>query len=892
MKIHHVFTGYRALNLFLKVFFLIVFLGCVLSAMLPPKGKVSLNRLYGVRLDPAAMVMRCRTIPFFAAAEGDWDGTSRIRNGNMETIPVGTQAQTVYLLGMINSWDQGVAHWGEHPELREKREDQIQIGSRLGEIEIVYQDGSSDRIPVITGFTSWFFNAWKHPSHEAGRAIREPFASRSEYMDVLRHALQVKEEGEFIGNGDRRKSYYLAVTPRPLPIRHLAVRSNEEIRGEILIFGVTLELPKEVEPAGNLVAFGKQTVDRQDAQAAFASDRVPDPEPLVKALSEVLYNSEADLPAKVDYPEASGDFRGAQIRFLSDKPEGAMLSNIWTANLANIDEKFEKSGFFYETGERSPFYGGYQGIGTWEPVGIYRQAYGRTADHYVRLALRCAEDAERTTAFVDFCDKWLYFYRHDHDPANGPDNTAFAAERYPADAPPHWSFVLYPPQHGTPNQINEIPGAEELEAHASVMVNRWYAWKLLGMPTGEWLTASRDSVYRKSRWQTTKDAADFICWLMDRTGMDVIYSEGEFTGWSGGGRQIPPGMSTETDMRKIRANYANSDMYEVYASYSSMTALECSADIAEEMGDKAPADQYRSYAGRIRAAMIRLLAHGPDHNRMWRVARNSVLPSLQDCLIHIWFGLYREGLDPKKMDAEMTQISRNTLTRQLNQRYGDAPVLAMGYGIGWLTHSALVLDQMDHAGQLLANIARYTYDKNMDYADPSRGIDWRRWLWIIPEGVNIMPDGRWYRICDLSNGANQGPAMNALEVCAGADDSDNERLRLMPRVADPLTGLDVTGLLVMTHNGRDKVNAHIDYQYVRGKAFRLKSDKALPVTDIRFGPYDSRTQAETVMRAVRAKGDAAVRTEQSGTYHNRPAWWVWTENIVNLREYNLEIEGL
>jgi len=860
--------------------------------MMSAKSKITLDRLYGLKLEPKATVIRCRTIPFLAAPEIDWGGTSRIWNDNMETIPVGTQAQTIYLLGMINSWDQGLSHWGEHPELREKRDDQIQIGSRLGDIEIVYQDGSSDRIPVIIGFTSWFFNAWKYPSHGAGRAIREPFASRPEYMNILRHALQVKEEGEFIEDGDRRKSYYLAITPRPLSIQHLVIHSNEEIRGRILVFGVTLELPEEVKPTDNLIAFGKQTVDWQDIQPAFASDRVPDPEPLMKALSEVLYNSEADLPIKVDYPKAPENFHGAQIRFLSDKLEGAMLSNIWTANLMNIDEKFEKSGFFYETGEQSPFYGGYQGIGTWEPVGVYRQVYGRTADHYVRLALRCALNMERTTNFVDFCDKWLYFYRPDHDPANGPDNTAFPAERYPSDAPPHWSFVLYPPQHGTPNQINEIPGAEELEAHASGMVNRWYAWKLLGMPTGEWLVASRDSVYRKSRWQTSKDAADFICWLMDYTGMDVIYSEGEFTGWAGGGTQIPPGMSTETNMQKIRANYANSDMYEVYASYSSMTALECSADIAAAIGDNSLADKYKSYAGRIRTAMIRLLAHGPNHNRMWRVARNSVLPSLQDCLVQAWFGLYREGLDPKKMDAEMTQITRNTLTRQLSQRYGHAPVLAMGYGIGWLTHSALVLDEMDHAGRLLTNIARYTYDKNMDYADPSRGMDWHKWLWIIPEGVNIMPDGRWYRIGDLCNGANQGPVMNALEICAGVDDSNNERLRLMPRIADPLTGLEVTGFLVMTHNGRERVNAHINYQYMRDKAFCLKSDKMLPVVDIRFGPYAEREQAEIVMRVVQAEGNATVRIEQSGTYHNQPAWWVWTENIKNLSEYKLEAEGL
>jgi len=49
---------------------------------------------------------------------------------------------------MINSWELGLAHWGEHSELREKREDQVQVGSKLGDIEICYIDNTT-KIPVI-----------------------------------------------------------------------------------------------------------------------------------------------------------------------------------------------------------------------------------------------------------------------------------------------------------------------------------------------------------------------------------------------------------------------------------------------------------------------------------------------------------------------------------------------------------------------------------------------------------------------------------------------------------------------------------------------------------------------------------------------------------------------
>ena len=852
---------------------------------------IKTNNLYGLKIDAKETLIKCRTIPFLATTN------------YKQIIPVGHQASTLYLLGMINSWDLGLAHWGEHPELREKRDDQVQIGSKLGDIEICYIDNTSEKIPVVIGYTAWFFNSWKNASHSVKSTIREPFASRPEYMKVLRDALQVKENGEFMEANKSHMAYYLPVTPKNIPIKSIVIHDNPDIRGDILVSGVTLQLQKNENVAGsNLVPFGKQSVDKSDLEPAFATSNIPDYSTKLKALSGILYTGINDLPKKVDLIDFPADFKGSKIRFLSDKVEGDMLSNMWVANLLNINEKFEsESGFFYETGVASPFYGGYSGIGTWAPAGVYRQAYSRTTDHYVRLALRNIDNKQRVTNFVDFCDKWLYFYRADHNPLNGPVNNTendisrtLDVTRYPKDAPPHWAFVMDHPAQ-IPSQINEIEGDEEMEGHSSTIVSRWYSWKLMGKPTDDWMTKPREEVYNKSRWQSSKDAADFICWLIDYTGRDVIYSEGEFTGWGGKWSkitQIPLNMDKETDKQKIRDNYANSDMYGVYASYTSYIGLLCSEEMAKAMGEATLAKKYKDYADRIRNAMLRLLAVGPDNNRTWRVTRNSVLPSLQDCLVQTWYSLYKEGLDPQKMDEDMTPISRNTLKSQLNQRYGDAPVLAMGYGIGWLTHSALVLDQMDNAGRLLINIARYSYDKNMDWVDEKQKKDWRKWMWIIPEGSNIMPDGRWYRICDLSNGANQGPAMNAMEICAGVDDAKSERVRLLPRIPDPLTGLEVSNFQVITSDGIKNISPLINYTYERGKSFKLKSNIKLPKLDIRFGPYTNREQADKIVQAITSKGATNARVEQSGIYHGKLALWVWVENLESTSEYILSAEGI
>ncbi len=97
----------------------------------------------------------------------------------------------------------------------------------------------------------------------------------------------------------------------------------------------------------------------------------------------------------------------------------------------------------------------------------------------------------------------------------------------------------------------------------------------------------RSEVYGYSRWESTRDAAEFICWMMDYTGRDLVYSEGEFTGWGGIMKDfclVPKGMSTETDPEKIRENYANANMYEPYPNYACMTALKCAAEMADSAG--------------------------------------------------------------------------------------------------------------------------------------------------------------------------------------------------------------------------------------------------------------------------------------------------------------------
>ena len=841
-------------------------------------------------LDDHASLVYCRSIPFLSVNPSLRTGTTRVINGNKETIPFNASAEKLFMLGMINyGWENGVAHWSEHPEMRTERDDQNYIGNRVGVIRINYQSGLSDTIPLIVGSTIWFSSHWAHGgSHDVSVACQEPFKSRPDLMKILRNSLTIYEDNAPSSFASDYKHFYLTVVPRNEKIKSFVIEDDPYTRGTPLISGISF-IGKSTS---GMHSFGKVRVDPSDVSVSYDVSNPPDIVEKTEKLAAVLYTRESDLPANPEILTLPKGLDATSIRFKGGK-EAAWLSDIWVANLVQINEKFNpETGYFRETGVDCPWYGGYSGIGTWNIQGVYPAAYSRTSDHYVTLALRHLNNPQREKSFVDFCDYYLYFYRHNHDPEKGPPNSILDINRYPKDAPPHWSMELSnPPTAGGLLQVNEIYGDEEMDGHASTIIGRWFAWRLEGGINNDWLMEKRGAIFEKSRWESTMDAADFICWLMDYTGLDLVYSEGEFTGWGGIGHNfclVPEGMSSEKNPDRIKENYANANMYEAYPNFACMTALRCAAEMADSTGNENLAKKWNSYADRIHDGMLRKLISG-DYNKLkWRISPYSILTTFQDRLVQTWYSLYGEGLDPQGWDQKMLEITRNTFHEHMQMPYGHQPVLAMGYGQGWLTHAALALDEMDDAGILLVNAAKYSYDKNMNYMDADRGIDWRKWMWIIPEGTNLLPDGSWHRINDLSNGANQGPVMHAIELCAGVDDTDPFHVKILPRIPEPLTGIEVMNHTMLVNVDGELVKAKVDYEYTKDLSFNLKSSRSIPFLSLRFGPYESAELCKTLTEKLKAQGFNAT-TVTSGTYKGTEAKWVWIKGERNINEITVNL---
>jgi len=837
--------------------------------------------LYGVRLTNS-FERNCRHMPFVVASN------------NLTTCKINASAKTIHFLGMINAGhDRGGTHWAGHPEKNKPRKDLLGVGDKIGDLKIIYADGTVDTIPLIYGATAWNFVEWQL------RNAKEPFRSRPYFSAVLKNSLKLKEDDAKLNILNNRAYYFLSVKPRDKQISRVDLSDNPSIPGSPLLSGITLDSPR---PTKDFISFGQRNVPKSEREFTIESYNAKGWSNEITALAKKLYNYESDLPENIELIKFPSKLNAAKIIFKAGKNEknfADMLSCIWAANIIDIDKKFyANNGEFHESAKNAPYYGSYGGIGTWTPLGVYYNGiFSRCSDHFASLALRCINNPERITNYFKYCDKLLYYYRSDHDPKNGPPNPNLNINKYPTNAPPHWSFFMSNPGGYMPaGEINELHGDEETDGHGATIVGRWLAWRHLGAPTGGWFNAPRADVYGKSPWQASIDSAEFICWLLDYTKRDVVYSEGETTGWCGHGNHVLPGMADETNYAKIVQNYAKTDeMFQVYPSYVCMTALKCSAEMADAMGDKEKAKKWRKYAKRIRKGMTKELTVDYNGKPAWKYCSGSVYPAPNDSLVQAWFSIYFDGLDPKKFDPELTEITQNTFDRQLNQPWGHAQVFGMGYGQGWLTKTALILDKMDDAGILLTNLAKYSYDKNMNYVDKSRGIDWRNFQWIIPEGTAIRADGSWYRISDLGNGANQGIALHALELCAGIDDTNPKDLKIMPRVPAPLSGIEITDFPVLIPTSKVKgqrskgllTRALVNYSYkLKPLSFKLTSEKVLPTLSVRLGPF-TKTEVEKQLKKIKVPKDAKTRIDKSGQYKKKEAYWIWIEGMKNIKTLNL-----
>ena len=218
-----------------------------------------------------------------------------------------------------------------------------------------------------------------------------------------------------------------------------------------------------------------------------------------------------------------------------------------------------------------------------------------------------------------------------------------------------------------------------------------------------------------------------------------------------------------------------------------------------------------------------------------------------------------DGFAPNDNDPALRQVNEAAYQRLIDTYrpfgfYGQA----MGYGQGFVTQAALLLDRMHDATAMFDWAAKEIYDP-------------RTHCFIVPEGVQIDPTGKfWFHTGDLGNGVQEAEIVKVLRLVMGVDDTQPNRLQFYPRMPYGWNEIAVQRYPILFEQSGKMETALLNYKLKRsGKTMRLEisADKEVGPVAMRLGPFEKKPKESD----IRVNGEVPLvsAVERSGD-----SWWV------------------
>lgn len=728
-------------------------------------------------------------------------------------VSVGGRAQRIFLLGMTDGVEASddaneqpySAHPGRNPLFpaygwADPRDwsYRLFVGDELARIRVNYAAGTEQVFPLRMGEGVWF----GRPFYD----FQEPFATDAALRQALAGSLRL-----YPATPQKDGDYVAVIDPRPVAIRSIEFENATAKRGTLVIKGLTLETRSAGGmPGAAALMPGSFSADfarfvRTRALRPQGSDEAQTDQRLTQ-LRRALYTSDAQFRGLHVAPSTPPGYMGPEIAF-KGSVYAEILSNVFRYNLMDIVAKVDAQGMYHTSTKGAVSWGGYKGIGTFRSgVGgyyaiTYTRDMGRSLGELAQLgdmsvAERCA----------------------DHDLS--------IARRYATDPalkfkgvqlPPHWSMVASDPR----------PNSFENDGQGLTIL---FLYKL-------WQREPDREAWLRARWPDIKAAGNWILWQ---------FAHPEISGAKDG-------------LLHTTGESANGDGYSVYPDAICMHALRDLAVMADSIGDAESAAAWRARAEKMQAAITAgYIVNDPKYGRVWTLDysnwthKSSVLGPLI-------FQADDEGFAPEDSYPAWRAVNAATYQRLIDSYtpfgfYGHS----MGYGQGFVTQSALLLDRMRDASTMLDWAAKQIYDPRIG-------------SYIVPEGVEIDPTGRyWYKIGDLGNGVQEAEIVKALRLVIGVDDTHPDRLQLFPRMPQDWSEIAISRYPVVFASAGKLETAQLEYRLRRSgdrMELRVAADKNLGPVAVRLGPFAKRPAAAS----VRVNGAVlpAANAEQSGD-----SWWL------------------
>ena len=671
------------------------------------------------------------------------------------------------------------------------------VGDKLGQIRLDYDDGSIQIYPLILGESVW----WGQPFYR----YPEPFPTDARLRATLAAAMHLYPAGP-VEDGN----YVAVITPKAASLRSITIENSPMKKGGVAIAGITLETPMSNKVSG-AIALPDGTPTQQfekfvqnkplrplGEQEAEAQLRLND-------LRRALYTSNDNFKGYVSSKTPSG-YSGPDVTF-SGNIFANILGNAFRYNITDIKDKIDEDGM-YHTSTKDAVSWGPAGFGTYrkDAAMYYRASWSRDMGRSLEelTSLGYIGEGKRV---ADYSFRMAHLW--EQPPAPMFDNQYL---------PPHWGRVANNPSAAPPF---------ENDGHGLVTLFLYKLWER--QPNrDEWLTA---------HWSDVRAAGDWILWQFDHPSVSgardgVLHTTGESAAGNG---------------------------FSVYADFVCMDALQSLSRMADSIGKKDSAELWRARAEKMRAALAaRYIQTDPKYGRVWTLDFAG-WPDKSTVLGPLIFSADFQGLAPEDDDPSLRPVNQATYQRLVDTYhpfgfYGQA----MGYGQGFVTQSALLLDRMHDATQMLDWTAKEIYDPRIG-------------SFIVPEGVQIDSTGHfWYRAGDLGNGVQEAEIIKALRIVIGVDDTQPDRLRLFPRMPYDWNKITVGKYPVLfEHHGKtDTALMHYKLERAAGRMrLDISSDKELGPVAIRLGPFEHSPGSSS----IRVNGKVpAGRSIQ----HDGDSWWV------------------
>jgi hypothetical protein len=703
-------------------------------------------------------------------------------------------ASFLYLSGGIDNVDKGSTDWGTTDSRKFRM-----IGDYAGELRISYDNGITDTIPLVYGYTLWFKHGW--------REGKEPFASDQHARDILDSTLYLNH----LYND--KDDYVLRIRLRNAALTRMDYFDNRLKDGYAMLlkFGVSglktgQVIPDSVSvfPAGekDSLFYSSHTVDTVNTYPLGVKYNL-------RRLMGLLYSFNADFEGvtNVDIPK---EYQGPSIVF-SGGSEANIISNVFYHNLRDQISRVDTSGIVHESAWKSPSWF-YDGFGTWTNAigtgnnGSYFDCY-YTRNKTIMLLpdLNYIAEANRALALLD--KQLMYF------PENYP-----ALQLAGKKIPGHWTVIANKPLVysrvltgvGWPTQYTKEKfgshytdyGNPETDGHGHSMMSHWKTWQNSGR-NKQWVT---------DRWIYLKEAADFLLWSLDHPDLSfsrygLLYAESE----------------------------AGMNDYTLYCNFPCYLGLLMYSEMADVAGAKEDAVKWRDAAGKMKVSMNSYFAENDSmYGKTWKKVgffHENVLMTLKE-----YAGFDLEG----KLPGEWMERSRNTYEKNKAGKPDYIAPAGLGYDHDILLQTAMLLDKMDDVNRWMTNLAHLCYSPRLPQP------------FIVPECASVdVNRGIFRRQGDVGNGYQQAETVNSIVLCGGVDDNTPGRLNIMPRLPEKWD-MKISDYPAIVYVNGVSHTAYFDLNVtypVGGKqtcTLKVISGGNLENVHFRLGPFPADTKSITI----------------------------------------------